>query len=200
MKVTILAPQDELSEIEMTPRARAYYENHFAPQYKKFQQEVRNTPLSILIWGPGESGGPLFQKRVQIRSLLRNEGHAAVFSEDVDKDFPAAEEFSSKTKEFMQAASADFVVVLQASIGSTAEVHDFANYLNLIGPKMLIFLDSQHISGYSYTGALKELNTLYGNVTLYKYPEDIDECHLATSVLEKAAVLRMAKWRKGLER
>ena len=195
----MLSPRDELFEAAMTPKAREYYENHFAPKYKKFQQAVREVPLTILIWGPGESGGQLFQKRLQIRSLLRHEGYAAVFSEEIDNDFPTTEKLSSKAKEFMQALSADFIVVMQASPGSTAEVHDFANFLGLIGPKMLIFLDSAHSDGYSYTGALQELKTLFANVTLFKYPEDVDECRLATAVLEKAAVLRIAKWRRSLE-
>jgi hypothetical protein len=180
-----------------TSRAREYYEKTFLPKYRELQWSVEATPLTVLIWGPGHSGRDLYQKRVQIRNLLREKGYAAVFSEDVDAEcsFPA----SAKARELLQALAADFIVVIQASPGSTAEIHDFAGFIQDLGPKMLIFVDSRYVDGYSYTGALNDLKVIYNNVHTYQYPRDIEECLLRAAIEERLRVLRWAKWRQQLK-
>jgi hypothetical protein len=184
----------------MSTRAREYFLREFASKYAALQAKAESEPLSVLIWGPGEAGGDLYEKRCSIRALLLEQGYAAVFSEEVDSELPAKPGMSSKIRELLQALAADFVIVFQSSPGSTAEVHDFANVLNGIGAKMLIFIDSRYIGGYSYTGALEELATLYKNVQTYKYPEDIIECHLSSAVTSRLRVLRWAKFHMELSR
>lgn len=144
---------------ELSPRARAYFEQVFKPQYEKLQRAVEQTPLAILVWGPGASAGDLYQKRLQIRDELRRRGHAAFFSEELERMAPQS--MSQKGIEFLQAA--DLIVVMQASYGSVAEVHDFAEQ-RVINFKMLIFIDEKARDGYSYRGALQELKTLYNKV------------------------------------
>lgn len=177
---------------QLSPRARAYFEQVFKPQYEKLQRAVQETPLAILVWGPGASAGDLYQKRLQIRDELRRRGHAAFFSEELEEMSPTT--LSQKGIEFLQAQAADLIVVMQASYGSVAEVHDFAEH-RVINFKMLIFIDEKATDGYSYRGALQELKTLYNNVETYKYPEDIRECNLLTKVLAKVSVLQMVKYR-----
>lgn len=191
---------DLFQNLKMSARAREYFLRDFASKYAELQAKAESEPLSVLIWGPGESGGDLYEKRRSIRALLLEQGYAAVFSEEVDAELPARPGMSSKIRELLQAVAADFVVVLQSSPGSIGEAHDFANVLNGIGSKMLIFVDSRHVLGYSYTGALQELATLYKNVETYKYPEDITECHLSTAVTNRLRVLRWAKWHWGLSK
>lgn len=181
-----------LEPVPLSPRAKAYFEQVFKPQYEKLQQAVQQTPLAILVWGPGASAGDLYQKRVQIRDELRRRGHAAFFSEELEGMAPQS--MSQKGIEFLQAQAADLIVVMQASYGSVAEVHDFAEH-RVINFKMLIFIDEKAQDGYSYRGALQELKTLYNNVETYKYPEDIRECKLLTKVLAKVNVLQMVKYR-----
>jgi len=101
---------------------------------------------------------------------------------------------SQKGIEFLQAQASDFIVVMQASYGSVAEVHDFAEH-RVINFNMLIFIDERATDGYSYRGALTELKTLYNNVETYKYPDDITQCHLLTKILQKVNVLQMVKYR-----
>jgi len=187
------------STAQMTPRARQHYEKRFLPDYIDYVGKVKEQPLTLLVWGPGElSGGAyeksMYQKRVQIKGMLLERGFAAVFSEDVEADYPVTG-LSSKAKEILQALSADLVVVLQSSFGSTAEVHDVAEFIRDIGPKMMIFVNQNITGGYSYSGALRELDTLYRNVHPFDYPKDVEECHLATKVIERAEVMRHAKWR-----
>jgi hypothetical protein len=193
-------PSDPIVNVKMSPRAREYFLREFASKYAALQSKAESEPLSVLIWGPGESGGDLYEKRCSIRALLLEQGYAAVFSEEVDSELPARPGMSSKIRELLQAVAADFVVVFQSSPGSIAEVHDFANVLNGMGAKMLVFIDSRYTTGYSYTGALQELATLYKNVEPYKYPEDIVECHLSSAVTSRLRVLRWAKWHMELSR
>lgn len=178
--------------VPLSPRAQEYFNRVFKPQYERLQQAVQQTPLAILVWGPGVSAGDLYQKRVQIRDELRRRGHAAFFSEELEGMSPTT--LSQKGIEFLQAQAADLIVVMQASYGSVAEVHDFAEH-RVINFKMLIFIDEKAKDGYSYRGALQELKTLYNNVETYKYPEDIRECNLLTKVLAKVNVLQMVKYR-----
>lgn len=177
---------------QLSPRAQEYFNQVFKPQYEKLQRAVQQTPLVILVWGPGASAGDLYQKRVQIRDELRRRGHAAFFSEELEGLSPTA--LSQKGIEFLQAQAADLIVVMQASYGSVAEVHDFAEH-RVINFKMLIFIDEKATDGYSYRGALQELKVLYNNVETYKYPDDITRCHLLTKVIEKVNVLQMVKYR-----
>ena len=184
----MVAPQP----VPLSPRAQEYFTQVFKPQYEKLQQAVQQTPLAILVWGPGASAGDLYQKRLQIRDELRRRGHAAFCSEDLEGPAPAS--MSQKGIEFLQAQASDLIVIMQASYGSVAEVHDFAEH-RVINFKMLIFIDEKAVDGYSYRGALQELKTLYNNVETYKYPDDIRDCHLLTKVLEKVNVLQMVKYR-----
>lgn len=61
---------------------------------------------------------------------------------------------------------------------------------------LMVFINCEARQGYSYSGALTELQTQYGNVFTFEYPKDIVECHLLTKVLERAQVLRHAEWRR----
>jgi hypothetical protein len=176
----------------MSAVARAHYERYIR-WLKDDMSDISATPLVILVWGPGESGGDLFAKRVQIKEMLLKQGDVALFSEELDevcKGFAG----SARAKELIQAHRADFIVVIYASPGSIAEVHDFGGFLKALGSKMLVFADSRHTEGYGYSGLLSELKAEFNNVQTYKYPEDIHECHLMAAVDEKLAKLRLAKW------
>jgi hypothetical protein len=192
-----------LEEAKMSPPARRYYESVFLPRYKEVQEQIEATPLAILVWGPGnEPGDPykdaIHKKRLDIRDALLAQGYAAVFSEDVDRDSPSKLE-SIKAREIAQSMVADFIVAVIGSPGSVAEIHDFAGFIVDIGSKMLVFVDSRFAEGYSYRGALTELNSVYGNVSTFKYPEDITDCHLLGAVYKRLRTLRLAKWRTQLK-
>lgn len=171
-----------------TPEAQRLYEEVFLPRYERILKEIDQTCLHILVWGPGRGGGKLYEKRVKICNKLRELGHDALFSEDL----PSLPEKSQKVVELAQAQAADFIIVIEASHGSVGEVHDFAAYDDII-PKMLIFIDVQVTGGYNYR-ILGPYKTLYNNVETFRYPEDIDECHLLTKILERVKALQQTKW------
>jgi hypothetical protein len=190
--------EQDWSSVEMTPRARQRYDR-FLAQYRRYLKKVQEFPLALLVWGPGPSGGDLYRKRLEIRAQLRDRGFAAVFSEEVERDCPVPD-MSLRVKELLQLCSADLVVVIQASFGSVAEVHDFASLGQAIGGKLMIFIDSTVVGGYSSLGALRELGLQFGNVHYFEYPKDVVECHLSRKVIERAEALRHAAWqRKNLK-
>lgn len=181
-----------LESVPLAPRAKEYYEFVFKQRLAAMQAAVAQTPLAILVWGPGPSQKELYAKRVQIRDELRRRGHAAFFSEDLESEKPA--HYSQKAIEFLEASAADLVVVLQVSYGSIAEVHDFSDY-RVINAKLLIFISDQATDGYSYQGALNELKLIYNNVEAFHIPDDLVSCRLKAMVLEKVSVLQILKWR-----
>lgn len=141
-----------------------YYQSVFLRQYRDLQLQIAAAPLGVLVWGPGTSAGDLYEKRLQIRNVLRKQGYMAVFSEEIDEKRPTVN-LSANTRELLQALAADFIVVIYGSPGAIAETHDFATYLHEIGSKMIVFIDERYNTGYGYTGTLRELNGLYQNAT-----------------------------------
>lgn len=188
---------EESTRLPLSPEAREFYERSFLPRYRELLDRVNRTPLAVLVWGPGPSGGDLYLKRVQIINALRAVGVTALFSEDIDEDQPQPG-ISARDRELAQALAADCIVALAASPGALAEVHDFAGFTTDIAPKMLVFLDRRHAQGYSAQGSLQDLQNLYGNVETYRYPDDIRRCSLLGKVEDKVGVLRRAKWRASL--
>ena len=193
-----------IESVPLSPRAKQIFNQRFKPRYEKYLNAVQQTVLMILVWGPGAGAHDLYGKRVfakrqQIRDELRRRGHAAYFSEELERSVKTKGQ-SLKAIEFAQAQSADLVVVMDASFGSVAEVHDFASS-RVVNYKMLIFIDESAKDGYSYRGALKDLNDAYDNVKTFRYPEDIVECHLLTKVIKKVSALqRLAHYEEASRR
>lgn len=160
------------------------------------QEDVETMPLAVLIWGPSATGGDLYEKRLQIRGILRSNGYSAVLSEEIDAECGGFNA-SSKGREFLQALNADFVVVIYGSPGSIAETHDFAGFQE-IGHKMLILIDSRYKAGYGFQGALAELSQTYNNVHTYEHSNQITEYPLLTKILERLANFRWTKWQAQL--
>jgi hypothetical protein len=187
------------TSVAKSPEAKKAFEEEFLPRLKLLREQVRKTPLHVLVWGPGETGGLLYEKRRQIRDYLVKMGHDANFSEEIPSEVSEEDSLSQKTEEFIQARIADLIIVLQSSYGSVAEVHDFIDYES-IARKLLVFIDEKACDGYSYRGALGELDRRYGNVEKYRYPEDIKECHLLTKVLKRVYPMQERKFREMMER
>jgi len=180
-----------IESVPLSPRAKEIFEKSFKPRFTAMQADLVQTPLTILVWGPGPGNPELYAKRMQIRDALRQREHVALFSEDLIDLKPA--DYSEKIFEYQQAKAADFIVVLQVSFGSIAEVHDFADDREIIA-KMLIFVPEQATDGYSYKGALTDIKALYKNVETFQSTADLVSCRLKTMVLEYVSHLQASKW------
>lgn len=177
-------------ESQMSAEARALF-RQVKRRIERKRQEMKKTPLMVLIWGPGKSGGALYEKRKQIRARLIKEKFAAAFSEDLCK-IPQ-EGDSLRVEEMIQASEADLVVLLYGSPGSIGEFHDFAQTKAIVS-KMEIFVDSRQKDGYAFAGTLREANVQFGNVHTYVYPDDVTQCHLLGKVLTRLETMRRTKW------
>lgn len=176
----------------LSPAARKYYER-FIRNCEKRRNQVRSVPLIVLIWGPGDSALPrLYRKRTEIRDTLRDMDCPALFSEELQA-LSGPDRLSARAEELIQAVDADLIVLIYGSFGSVAEFHDFSPFRK-IASKMLVFIDSKHVEGYGFQGALKEFSHLYRSVEVFEYPKDIEQCNLRTAILGRVDTLRVAKW------
>ena len=57
-----------------------------------------------------------------------------------------------------------------------------------------VFVDDHAVESYSYHALLNPMNQRLNNVITYRYPDDIDECHLLENVLKRVRLVREAKW------
>ena len=98
---------------DMSPRARKYLDQ-YVKQVKRLEDQIRAIPFVVLVWGPGDKGGALFEKRRQIKEELLGDGYAAVFSEDLEHLFSNST-LSARGRELLEAAKADMMVSLRSS-------------------------------------------------------------------------------------
>ena len=169
--------------------ARRYHEEVFLPRMNALQAEIESTPLTVLVWGPGESETLLYDQRLEIMNALRDSNVDADMSEALVSN---ADEWSTQSQEFIQAMSADVIIVLCASPGSIAEVSAFSNYPE-IAAKMVVFLDRKHDHSYVATGPAQDVSVL-GNVHYYDSPDDLITGRLIKKALFVVRRYQMAAW------
>lgn len=145
----------------------------------------RQTRLTIVVLGPGESGGDIYEKRCALRDALVGRGHEAYFLEDVlTPEVLTASGLNLSVAEYMIAMQADYVVCLMTSPGAIGEVHEFAGKRDL-ACKMMVCIDNRHQDGYSAHGILRVFEGLHGRIDWFEYPADIRDCHLSTRVMNQ---------------
>ena len=151
--------------------------------------EVNQVPVSVLIWGPGEnSENPLRSVREDLRSQLRQNGHAAVFSEELsDLSLP----FSIRMQQLAQAQEFDLIVSIPCTPGSIGEIHDFASDRRVSG-KVLVFLNSDFLVGYS-ASSLKSINSFVSCQIEY-YPNETDTEIIFSTTLSEVQKIREIKY------
>jgi hypothetical protein len=144
----------------------------------------RSIKLKVLILGPGETGGPVYKKRCEVRDLLTRLGHDAHFCEEIwTPEILQRSGLNLALAEYIQALTYDYIVCLMASAGSIGEAHDFAKDKR-IAAKMMICIDAKHRDGYSAQGILRIFEGYSGRVDWFQSPADITDCHLATRIID----------------
>ena len=82
--------------------------------------------LDILVWGPSDDGSPEYMVRCKIRDELATRGHNACFSEELCDDDEALK--NTLSEEYIQAESADAIIVVYGSRGTQTERDKFLDY------------------------------------------------------------------------
>lgn len=159
------------------------------PRIQGRLKEVDRTPVSVLIWGPGlESTHALATVRGDLRRKLRENGHAAFFSEELCEprsDVPV------RLQQLAQAQEFDLIVSLPGTPGSVGEIHDFACDRR-VHAKILVFLNRQHVAGYS-AQSLATLQTVVSCQIEY-YDGDTDSSRIVDVSCDNVQRIREMKY------
>jgi hypothetical protein len=175
----------KLPDTPLSPEALRFRERILARIDERLE-EVNRTPAGILLWGPGlDSTSLLAEVRLNLRSKLRQNGHAAFYSEEL---CDPAKPFSVRLQQLAQAQDFDLIVSLPCTPGSLGEVHDFAADRR-VHAKLLIFLNETHLSGYS-AQSLQALSSLL-SCHLEYYPNENE-----TDVIEHRTLSEVQKIRE----
>jgi hypothetical protein len=159
------------------------------PRIQQGLAAVHRIPVSVLIWGPGlDSTSPLLDVRLQLRSCLRTQGHAAYFSEELCE--PGIEH-SLRLQQSIQAQEFELIVSIPATPGSIAEVHDVA-IDRRVSAKLLVFLNEESFQGYS-AQSLQAMNSILGG-RITHYPNDRDTAIIEAVTLEHVQKIRELKY------
>ena len=120
--------------------------NQMLPKYTEKLIEIKRMPVSILIWGPSPtSSSTIGQLRRTLRTILRQEGNLAMFSEELCTDDCG---LSIRLQQLVQAEQYDLIISIPETPGSIGEIHDFANDVR-VNNKILIFVNKKYSNGYS---------------------------------------------------
>ena len=167
---------------------------NFERQLKEQQQKELQIAFSILVWGMSpEKNDPIAKKRKDIGEQLLEDGHNAMFSEDLT-NLSNDRDRSEKSNEFAQAKAADLVIILvEDSSGALAEACDFCNHPDL-APKIYVMAPDSYKTGYAGQGALQELDEGYGGVYWYQEGE-VEACHLLTQASKRVKARRSMAYR-----
>ncbi len=175
---------------EAAKQARKSFELQLKEQQKKEQQIA----FSILVWGMSpEKNDPIAKKREDIGTQLIEDGHNAMFSEDLT-NLSNDRDRSEKSNEFAQAKATDLVIILiEDSPGALAEACDFCNHPDL-APKIYVMAPNLYKTGYAGQGALQELDEGYGGVYWYQEGE-VEACNLLTQASKRVKARRSMAYR-----
>lgn len=150
------------------PEARELWDK-IKPRLAEKEKEVRRIPVSILIWGPSPEGDSKISiLRRDLRSILRQDGHLAVFSEEIYDD---TSDITLRTQQLLQAEQFDIIISIPDSPGSIAEIHDFTGDTR-INKKIVVFLNKQHCIGYSGQSLIAISNVLSCEIIFYENEDD----------------------------
>ena len=170
---------------EAARQAREQFERRVGEQTEK-EQEIA---FSILVWGASPDRDiPVARKRIDIGNQLFQDGHNAMFSEDLT-NLDQGLGLSEASREFAQANAADFLIVLiEDSPGALAEVCHLCAHPD-IAPKVYVMVPDSYKAGYAGQGVLRELDEGYGSVHWYRQ-EDVESCDVLTKACARVQARR----------
>ena len=193
-----MAEKDRNRSISILPEPRTdaakAARRHFEQQLEGQQRKEQEIAFSILVWGMSPGKNDLIaQKRKDIGNQLLEDGHNAMFSEDLT-NLGDDHGLSEKSKEFAQAKIADLIIILvEDSPGALTEASDFCNHPDLAS-KIYVMAPDAYKAGYAGQGALKELDEGYGGVYWYRQGE-IEACNLLTQAGKRVTARRSVAYR-----
>jgi hypothetical protein len=160
-------------------------------------KQLKETKLEILVFGPAvdpPSGDPyiasLQSKRKEIKQRLIDEGHSAVFGEEVVDPSLPAHLADPLLQEVVAMRAADLIVVLVGSPGAIAEAKTITGDKDLC-VKAGFYCFEDHKDGL----VVKHLQfmTTYGATCQLVSLAAVQACHLTAAVLERVRAIQTGK-------
>lgn len=185
-----MAKKNQLTTLPVVPLSDEASElkNRLQSRIDEILAEYRRLPVSVLLWGPSiQSASPLAKVRVDLRRELRQQGHVALFSEEICVESGC----SIRVQQLAQAQVFDLIVSIPCTPGSIAEIHDFATDRKING-KLLVFIDESHKAGYS-SQSLAAISTVAG-CQLVRYANELDTAVIRSATLSEVEHIREMKY------
>lgn len=159
---------------------------------------MKNIHLNILVFGPQLNHvstdvriGKLQNKRKQIRLELEELGHFVRYAEDLcDPNLPSAQGIAF-FQEIIIMREFDLIVNLVETPGSIVEAATIACKPDL-ARKTSLFLNGEYLAGL-VASSLEAARFHGADVNNYRYPEDLDECHLLGQVIRRVEKAQFVK-------
>ena len=178
----------DLPDFPLTPEA-AELLTDLMPRIHQRLAEVNKVPVSVLLWGPGiDSNSKLASTRAHLRQKLRENGHAAFYSEELCDE---ALHHSIRMQQLAQAQEFDLIVSTPCTPGSIGEIHDFAADRR-VHSKILLFLNQEYLEGYSAQSLTVLRTVLSCEIEYYPNEDTIDSIEFRT--LENVQRIRELKY------
>lgn len=161
--------------------------NEYIQRLNNRLDDYRRLPLNVLVWGPGATSDTLARKkRVDIKNELKNRGHNAMFSEEIEqygRDLPLT------VREKAQVETADMVIVmLEDAPGALVEVYRFATQYHL-GKKFCILIPRKYDGGFPGQDIQQVLNIQVQSVFWYT-EEELKRCDVLTEALKQVRIMQ----------
>lgn len=154
------------------------------PKLDRIEQKLRETPVTVVVFGPGRKGGDVYKKRQQIREELHKlPGVIAYFPEEREFAKPFKKRFGISGKrpavlEILQAEAADMIIALEPGSGVESEVSLFATVRPTLVVKMLNLLpEAYKKTRTAFAASLREAVPKH-----YYTQREMETCQLAREV------------------
>jgi len=163
-----------------------------------FLECLADVKFKILVWGPSEGNTEkkeLYQKRKQIRDILREKGQTAYFSEELDGlNDDNGTPLPTDIAELLQVNYFNLVINLADSQGSLMEAERFTRVL---GERCLLWFRKGTERGYA--GGLINSQAMAGRPPLPFDDEEVESCLMAMASEDWVHGLRMYELSLNIE-
>jgi len=133
---------------------------------REHRRRAATFPLNILVWGPSDDGTREYKARCMIRDELKKRGHNAEFSEVLCKAKDAIPD--AMHDEFLQALSADAIIMIYGSRGTQTERDTILVYPD-VACKTFLLVEESVWSNIQNTMVSKSWEKMAGLATVIRY-------------------------------
>lgn len=178
----------------LSPNAQKRHERFLAEYNGDMRAIISSTVLQVLVWGPGvDVDSTLGEKRWQIRKALRDRGHTAHFSEEIEEAEDLQKLLKGKEqdmKTLLQAKRADFIIALldERTLGVAVELRLCAR--RDVAAKICVFAPESLKGAYIDTAVLSLYEGGNGAVSWYT-PETLEESFVLTDAVNRVEERRI---------